>query len=82
MQQLTQNHRVVGLPRKAKNGTSFQIHNTRPNVAIGFARVFRTLKDGTVIAKLDGTNLQVTFNTKDKTVWPDAVPATRFAKVS
>lgn len=73
----TTGHTVVGLPRKSKNGTRFEIR--KPRCAIGYATVLRTTKDGQVTAVLDYGTL-ITFNTKDKTVWPDAVPATRFQK--
>jgi hypothetical protein len=76
----TSGHVVVGLPRKSKNGTRFSIQKT--GCATGYATVVRTTKDGQVFAKLDGTGLQFTFHTKNKAVWPDAVPATRFKKVA
>jgi type V secretory pathway adhesin AidA len=70
---------VVGLKRKARNGTPFTIRSTniarpaRPNPAVGYAVKVGETKDGTVTGRLTSAkDLLITFNTKDKAVWPDA----------
>jgi hypothetical protein len=76
-QPLPAHMRVLGLPRKSKNGTTFRLMDGRyaerkvKNPPLGYASVVRTLRDGTVIAQVQGGGL-VSFNTKNTTVWPHA----------
>lgn len=73
--------RVVGLKRKSKNGTTFQIFDSRqlgkrqPPVT-AWCQVTKTSKDGKVTAYIPITNSYFIIDTKDTVRWPHAVPTT------
>lgn len=70
---LSKNMRVLGLPRKSRNGTRFHVidgSRTR-NAVKGAASVLKMTKDGLVVAQLDSGGSRISFHTKNKTVWPN-----------
>lgn len=73
---LSSNMRVVGLPRKSKNGYRFyvvdslQMEKRHGEAPRGYARVLKTSKDGKVTAQLESGGSKISFHTRNKVIWP------------